>query len=286
MNDNNENAIDNAIDKNLFINHPLNIKLISDFYSFPFLRDQLFLSFFRALKFDAQCSLESFILNSQITYFTKFINSQFDPKIIPLSSSSAVPLKKVSKCPFASKSSGSTPSPSQPFVVESLSRVRYSVIENIHISDMDVSGLTVNIVRPDSSDSYCSDADFNVFTSGTHFQVDFDFNSRRHFILFSDSKFINPKLISHPIINEIFKTKPVLSSSDLFFLFPENVHIINPSDLDRLLNIIIYLNILKLNYTLETIKRLLFCWVEPSSIEPYNDLLSVEYIQSNPDLFK
>lgn len=259
----------------------------SEFYNYPFLRDQLFISFFKTLKIENISSFESSILSAQIEFFKKFVNPQFNPQMLTTSSTA-----KVSKCPFAPKTSNT---PIKPFSFEPLSKVRYSIIENTHISDMNIDNLTVNIVKLETERS--PKAKFHVFSSGIHHNVDFN-NSNDQFILLHDSKFEKTTPVnfdfdhqfSHDTTNEIIKVKQSLTAADILFLFPEKVLVINSIDQDRFLNLIVYLNILGLPLTLQTVKSIGLnskrLALPPSFLEPYADILNPEYIHSNIDLFQ
>jgi hypothetical protein len=259
--------------------------LIEEFHNYPFLRDQLFLSFIKSsFKLDSLTNLEKFILKTQAEYFKKFLNPEFDQKILENSS-------KVSNCPFAPKT---TSSPIKSFSYESISRIRYSLIENTHISDMNFNNLTVNIVKPDCERSI--DSKFTVLVSGIHHNLDFN-NPKVQYILMTDTKISNsstiPVIGDHRlpcnIINEIIRVKPYLTGADALFLFPENVLLINPCDIDRVLNIIVYLNILNLPFDFNFLKSVGLTSKtggSPSSLEPYADILTLEYIQNNVQLFQ
>lgn len=256
-------------------------ELISEFYNYPFLRDQLFLSFIKTLKLEDLADFENFILKSQAEYFKKFINPDFDQQILANPS-------KVSKCPFAPKVINSL---IKPFSYEPISKVRYSFIENTHISDMKIDNLTVNIVK--SENERADNAKFTVLLSGVHYNLDFN-NPESLYIMMVDTRISNviPVINDHQlpchIINEIFKVKTLLTAADVLFLFPENVLVINSVDLDRVLNIIIYLNIFKLPLTLSSLKSigLTSKSLTPSFLEPYADILTPEYIQNNMDFFQ
>jgi len=258
-------------------------ELIAEFYNFPFLRDQLFLSFIKTLEPNNLENFEGFILNSQTEYFKKFIKPEFNQQILKKSS------VKVSKCPFAPIPSSS--SPIKPFSYEQISTVRYSLIEDIHISDMKIDNLTVNIVKPDNERAH--DAMFTILLTGIHHNLDFN-NSNVQYIMMTDTKLLNTiplldeRLPSCRIINEILKIKPLLTSSDALFLVPKNVLVINSFDIDRLLNLIIYLNILKLPLNLEVLKSIGLTSknINPSFLEPYADVLTPEYVQNNAKLFQ
>lgn len=255
-------------------------ELISEFYNYPFLRDQLFLSFIKTLKPDYLDNFENFILKTQSEYFKKFINPEFNEQVLSNPS-------KISKCPFAPKACNAF---IRPFAFEPISRIRYSFIENTHISDMKIDNLTVNIVKPESERA--KDAKFNVLLSGIHLNL--DFNNESLYIMMSDTRIshIVPLTTDHRLaydaINEILKFKTVLTAADALFLFPENVLVINSVDLDRLLNIIIYLNIFKLPLNLKSLKSigLTSKSLTPSFLEPYADILTTEYIKNNFDLFQ
>ena len=257
-------------------------ELIAEFYNFPFLRDQLFLSFIKTLEPNNSKNLENFILNIQEEYFKKFINPEFNQQILTKSS------VKVSKCPFAPIPSSS---PIKPFSYEQISKVRYSLIENIHISDMKIDNLTVNIVKPDNERTH--DARFTILLTGIHHNLDFN-NSNVQYIMMTDTKLSNTiplldeGLTSYRIINEILKIKPLLTASEALFLVPKNVLVINSFDLDRVLNLIIYLNILKLPLNLEVLKSIGLTSknLNPSFLEPYADVLTPEYVQNNAKLFQ
>ena len=255
-------------------------RFISEFYNYPFLRDQLFLSFFKTLAYETAADFEIFILMAQIDYYNKFINSEFDHKILTKST------EKVSKCPFAPRIKTVTP-----FNYEPISKIKYSLIENTHISDMNVDNLTVQLVKPGCERSF--DAKFHVLLSGTHQELNFN-DPEFNYIMLSDTKLTEivplnkDQALSSCIINEIFKVKQVITASDALFLFPSNVLVINTSDLDRLLNFIIYLNILKYPLNFNTLKKsgIASKTLEPSQLEPYADILTPEYIQNNSDLFQ
>lgn len=256
-------------------------ELISEFYNYPFLRDQLFLSFIKTLKPEDLADFENFILKAQAEYFKKFINPDFDQQVLSKPS-------KISKCPFAPKASTSY---IRPFSYEPISKIRYSFIENTHISDMKIDNLTVNIVKPESERA--KDAKFNVLLSGVHLNLDFN-QHESLYIIMTETRISNiiPVTIDHRLpcdtINKILKVKTLLTAADALFLFPENVLVINSVDLDRLLNIIIYLNIFKLPLNLKSLKSigLTSKSLTPSFLEPYADILTPEYIQNNFDLFQ
>lgn len=259
-------------------------ELITEFYNYPFLRDQLFLSFIKTLVPPNHLEdLQNFILNSQAEYFKKFINPKFHQQILKKS-----PVK-VSKCPFAPNPAVSAPI--KPFSYEPISKVRYFLIENTHISDMKINNLTVNIVKPDSERT--RDSWFTILLTGIHCNLDFN-DPNVKYIMMTDTKlsnitpFLDERLPLPNTINEIFKIKPLLTASDAHFLFPNNVLIINPSDLDLVLNLIIYLNIFKLPLSLDVLKSIGLSAKNsnPSSLEPYADILTPEFIQNNLELFQ
>lgn len=264
-------------------NHPI-LKTMENthFYKYPFLRDQLFLSFFRNLKPGILSEFQSFTLKAQAEYFKRFINPEFNLQTL------LKPSENVSKCPFAPKSTSTTTTPQ--LCCESLSKVRYSMIENTHISDMNFDNLTVNIVKPGSEMS--SNAKFHVLHSGTHNYLDLN-NPDAQIIMLSDAKLTDMKFMKSDhqesqTINELFKVKKVFTASDALFLFPAKIMVISPENLNILLNIIVYLNILKIPLSLNVLKSMGLSakQLAPSSLEPYADLLSPLYIQNNPDLFQ
>ena len=255
--------------------------ILSELLNFPFLRDQLFISFFKSLSPDSQISYDKFIFNAQLEYYCKFINPHFDPKSLESSSSIS------SKCPFASKI---PPTGNIYFAIEPLSRVRYSFIENVHISDMNLAGLTVGIVKPDRE--ACRGCPFNIFTSGCHKFINFEQLQQSQTsinIVVSDASFSDSLPVHNmPIFNELVTIMPFLSASDVFYFFPNNTLIINPHDIDKTLNILVYLYLSNLTeISLETLKAAgIGCkGIQPSQFEAYNDVISLEYIRNNRALF-
>ena len=238
---------------------------ISEFLNFPFLRDQLFISYFKALKPDNSSGFDEFIFKAQVEYFCKFIDPNFDPKALDL------PLSAISKCPFASKM---TSTRTCSFAIEPLSKVRYSFIENVHISDMNLDGITVGIVKPGNQIVNCP---YTIFTSGCHQNINFSDTVN---IIASDASFSNLKPVqNHPIYNEIISIKGTLSASDILFFFPSNTLIINPQDIDKALNILVYLYLSNIkDITIKTLKEAgITCkGIQPSQFEAYSDVLTVE----------
>lgn len=245
----------------------------SEFLNFPFLRDQLFISFFKALRPNTSSAFDEFILKAQVEYYCKFINPNFDPKVLDLP-------QAISKCPFASKM---TSTRTCSFAMEPLSKVRYSFIENVHISDMNLDGLTVGIIKPGNQIVNCP---YTIFTSGCHQNITFNDTIN---IIASDASFSNLKSVQdHPIYNEIISIKDTLSASDILFFFPSNTLIINPQDIDMALNILVYLNLSNIkDISVKTLKAAgITCkGILPSQFEAYSDVLTIEYIRTNSSLF-
>lgn len=253
----------------------------SPFYSFPFLRDFLFISYFRSLKPQTVNEFESFIFKAQLDYYLQFIDKSYNHSQYISSL-----LNSASRCPFASKQS--TLAKSLSFVIEPISKVRYTLLQDVHISDMNLSGLTVNLIHAGSE--IAQDAQFKMFLNGTH-------DSLKHLnesILCNNAQFSNIKLESFPqarftpdLTAAIIKAKSnSLSASDVHYLFPSNTMIINQDSIDKILNILVYLNIAGIPLTLETLKMTGIGGTgQPSSIEPYEDVLSIEYLQNNPNIF-
>ena len=249
-----------------------------EFGNFPFLRDQLFVSFFKSQSLqikDHFHNFDEFVFKSQLEYYRKFINPNFEP-------SSLVPPSGAPKCPYASQWNRNS---SASFAVEQLSILRYCFIESVHISDMNLPGLTVNIVKPGTGSSLsCPIA---IFTSGRHSSVDFTTGSIN--IIVSDASFSSlPEIPSLPIYTELSKTNTVLSPSDVLFFFPASTLIINPMDVDKFLNIFVYLNLAGLtDISLNTLKAVGIGGkaLNPSRFQAYSDILTVEYIRTNPELF-
>lgn len=245
------------------------------FLEFPFLRDQLFISFFKSLTYESSLSTyEEFIFKAQVEYYRKFINPNFD-------ATSLISIPIPSKCPYASKLNLPV---SSTLAIEQISLLRYFCLENFHISDMNLPGLTVNICKP--LGKMAESCPFYLFTSGNHDH--FNFLSTN--IISSDASFSKlPEIDSNPLYNEIIKVKPVLSPSDVLYFFPLNTLIINPHDLDKVLNIFVYLNLSgATDISLKKLKALGIGAkaIKPSQFQAYTDILTVEYIRKNFKLFQ
>lgn len=255
----------------------------SEFYNFPFLRDQLFISFFKSFPLNIS-NFDDFILKTQAEYYRKFINPEFDTKLLEAPNSNT---NLVSKCPFASKSMYSTSYPS--FAIENISRLRYTLIDNCHISDMNLNGLTINVVKPGGE--MVHNCPVYMFTSGIHKRI--NFGKGGIFILTEDSIFtelveLEPE--QEEIFNEMVGLKEKMTASDIRFFFPTKIIIINPINLDKVLNSLIYLSItnsdsLNIEF-LKSILRLGGTVGTPSQFEAYQDVLSIEFIRKNHSLFK
>ena len=261
-----------------------------EFYNFPFLRDQFFISYFQRLQARAQTQapstndlnhkkFESLILKSQIEYYKHFINPNFDPQLLPTS----VPTT-TSKCPFAHKFVKSS---IPPFAISKISNIHYTQIQNVHISDMNLPNLTVNLV----------DAEIKIFLGGKHDNITFGTQNQSIFLISdaasfanSEFKFISPSASTTKfppeLVQSILNAKPILTPSDVFYLISpvssSKIVIINQEDIDKILNIIIYLKLSASPVDVEILKA---PNIQPSSIEPYEDVLTLEYLKEIPNIF-
>ncbi len=246
----------------------------ASFHHFPFLRDHLFVSFFKKSSPNL-IDFDSFILTSQLDYYLKFINNNYSP---------TMDSKSISKCPFASKT---TTNPCS-FVVETLSSLRYTLLQDVHISDMNLSGLTVQLIRPGSE--MALDAEIKLFLSGQHTKIAniSVLCSDTRYCFDYESSFDNGRF-SPGLTKAIITAKSnALTASDVNYLFPSAILIIKPDHIDRFLNLVVYLKISGIPLTLDNLRMAMNGIIssEPSSIEPYEDVLSIEYLQNNPNIFK
>lgn len=280
--------------------------IVTDFYSFPFLRDQWFIENLK-LKFSSKQiatipeDICNFILELQMDYYSTFINPLFKAEMITALSTSTS-TGSSSKCPFARIKTSNTIQKIPPFATESLSRVIYSKIDSVHIikrinetNGFEEKKVVIRIISPNERSDFPS-TDYQILLNGLHkdFKMD-DINSNNLIILLPETKIcpvhignVSACRFSSEILAELCKVRKTLTASDLLFLFPSKVLVINPIELDRFINLAVYMNIFGVPFKLQEIKRFpAYCSknLEPSFIEPYSDVLSVDFIKENSDLF-
>lgn len=166
-------------------------------------------------------------------------------------------------------------------------------MENVHISDMNLPGLTVNICKPKGSLA-AESCPIHLFTSGHHDSINFNFKFESIStvnIIASDAVFSQLiEIEANPLYNEIIKVMPVLSASDILYFFPHNTLIINPQDLDKVLNIFVYLHLSGVtDIPLKSRLKALGIGanaIQPSQFQAYSDVLTVEYFRTNHNLFQ
>lgn len=231
------------------------------FYNFPFLKNESFKSFLKELNHKVPATLvnlKSFILKAQIAFYISFVDSDFDSSILR-----TLTKAKESKCPFAAIFAQNSEVP----------------IACMNIFDRD-EGTEILVI---------GSVEF-ILTSKTE-NVVFNNITGVMYVIPSDSTFTGSNFNSESygnILQELLKTKQVFTASDLLFLFPNSVFVIERSEIDLFLNLMSIFDILNIDKSLENFRStgITAKNLPPSPLEPYADLLSVEYIRANPDFFK
>lgn len=233
---------------------------LHEFYHYPFLKNESFKLFLKQLNLKASITpdkLKSFILKAQVAFYISFVDSQFE------ATSLRAPNKaKISKCPFAPKIN----------------------------EKRDVPFACLNILNEISADILTIDSFKVILTETVNTQV-FNNENGLCYVIPSNFKFIASNFTTNSFgetFQELFKTKQTFYASDLLFLMPNSVFVIDPLVIEIFLNFISYFDILNLEKSFENLKAVGLASknLSPSQLEPYADVLSVDYIQSNSDFFK
>jgi hypothetical protein len=268
--------------------------LLSQFRSYPFLRDYLFISQLGALDSNAvKASIKSFafgsfILQAQIDYFSRHVNSNFHFNLESIEDGGLT--ASTSKCPFASRTSKSQ---SQATLVldRDIFKIKNSRIKDVEICQSNESDLNIRF-GPSINLNRCN---LSILTKVSLDEFPISFDSSEISIVMSNATFKGPVLsnqmqmsVHAGAIDELMRFGYAFTAADLAFLFPSKVHVIKAEDIDLILNYVIYLNIFELPCDLDTIKAILpasKAQSPPSLLQAYSDVLTSEYIKEHPDLF-
>ncbi|TEB14223.1 hypothetical protein C9890_0689 [Perkinsus sp. BL_2016] len=138
---------------------------------------------------------------------------------------------------------------------------------------MNLPNLTVNLVH--SGGEVASDAEIKIFLGGKHDNITFGTQNQSIFLISDSASFVNTEFkfitatkFPPEIVQSILNAKPILTPSDVHYLLSttSNIIIINQEDVDKILNIIIYLKLLSTSpVDVEILKA---PNIKPSSIEP------------------
>lgn len=250
---------------------------VSQFKSFPFLRDEFFLeilSQFKGRPF--QDSFDKFLFKSQYTYYQCYIQPTFNVGEFLASSSKAPP-----QCPFSrTKTDGKLK-----FIVdESVLRSKLSFFNQGRISVSSTESFETPNFQIVNLNSPITARDAAIYP-GNHFKVNLD-NLRRHsLVILSDEATFEVVSPDDSVIKALSEVKRKFTAADMRCLLSSvaKIHVFADYKLTEVLNTMIYAKIV--DFPLKDALKSIPSSTIPSRLEPYLEILTTEYIFKNSDLF-